>query len=153
VKVSNNIPTHLASEGRTAENHHHSNNRGGTRVFVNNLPSALDKEGLAAEFLKHDIIILEASIRHAWKKNCCLADVVVATADCSKALTMTGSLLSGKIITVDLFKTKDEHHQRVPYQHETCFCVDVNTSEWSVLQLVRILRNQVGDTCSCHLML
>ncbi|KAJ7848227.1 hypothetical protein B0H13DRAFT_1906867 [Mycena leptocephala] len=55
---------------------------------------------------------------------------------------MSGSLLSGKIITVDLFKRKDERHQRVPYQHETCFCVDVNTSEWSVLQLFRILRNQ-----------
>ncbi|KAJ7847891.1 hypothetical protein B0H13DRAFT_1907051 [Mycena leptocephala] len=113
VEVSNNIPTHLASERRTAENHHHNNNRGGKRVFVNNLPSTLDKE-----------------------------DVVVATADCSKALAMSGSLLSGKIITVDLFKRKDERHQRVPYQHETCFCVDVNTSEWSVLQLFRILRNQ-----------
>ncbi|KAJ7431575.1 hypothetical protein B0H11DRAFT_1941452 [Mycena galericulata] len=50
-------------------------------VFVNNLPSNIDNQGLTLGFLMYGISIHSAAIRRAWRKRWCIAELVVAEAD------------------------------------------------------------------------
>ncbi|KAJ7934838.1 hypothetical protein B0H13DRAFT_1854833 [Mycena leptocephala] len=123
------------------------------RIFVKNLPNSLDKEGLATtlatEFLKRGAPIRKASIRFAWDKSCCLADIFVDGANYATALKISGSVILGKTIWVEPFRPKRmgaKPPQNLPLQEADRFFVDVNAVELSVLQLFRILQSQ-GMAC------
>ncbi|KAJ7901453.1 hypothetical protein B0H13DRAFT_1882959 [Mycena leptocephala] len=118
------------------------------RVFVKNLPNSLDKEGLATtlatEFLKRGAPIRKASIRLAWDKSCCLADIFVDGANYATALKISGSVILGKTIWVEPFQPKRMRAkpQNLRPHEENRFSVDANAAELSVLQLFRILQSQ-----------
>jgi hypothetical protein len=112
------------------------------RLFVNNLPNNINNEALAVEFLKYDIVILSASIQPAWNKDYCWADLAVAETDYNKALEMGNRLFWGRSITVKPFTPKGKVPQSICPGQGMRFTVDLNSREWSVLQLFRILQSQ-----------
>ncbi|KAJ7934706.1 hypothetical protein B0H13DRAFT_2650136 [Mycena leptocephala] len=116
------------------------------RVFVKNLPKNFDKEKLEEEFLKCNISIVKVCVRFAWDKSCRLAEVLVDDTNYTKALGMNGSVISGKTIRVEPFKSKPRMHeekpQSLPRPTEDRFSVEVSSVEWSVVQLFRILQSQ-----------
>ncbi|KAJ7929470.1 hypothetical protein B0H13DRAFT_2264544 [Mycena leptocephala] len=116
------------------------------RVFVKNLPKKFDKEKLEDEFLKCNISIVKAFVRFAWDKNCRLAEVLVDDTNYTKALGMNGSVISGKTIRVEPFKSEprmqEKKLQNLRRPTEDRFPVEVSSVEWSVVQLFRILQSQ-----------
>ncbi|KAJ7865432.1 hypothetical protein B0H14DRAFT_2734191 [Mycena olivaceomarginata] len=112
------------------------------RLFVNNLPNNINNEALAVEFLKYDIVILSASIQPAWNKDYCWADLAVAETDYNKALEIGNRLFWGRSITVKPFTPKGKVPQSICPGQGMRFTVDLNSREWSVLQLFRILQSQ-----------
>ncbi|KAJ7937555.1 hypothetical protein B0H13DRAFT_2648934 [Mycena leptocephala] len=91
------------------------------RVFVKNLPKNFDKEKLEDEFLKCNISIVKAFVRFAWDKSCRLAEVLVDDTNYTKALGMNGSVISGKTIQVEPFKSKPRISRIHAIQAEFCF--------------------------------
>ncbi|KAJ7830799.1 hypothetical protein B0H14DRAFT_2806460 [Mycena olivaceomarginata] len=123
-----------------------------TTVFVNNLPSNIDNQGLTFGFVMYGISIHSAAIRCAWRKRWCIAEVVVAEADHVKTLALNGKLVFGRNIIVKPFMPKrlpqakpqsyGERPQNTSCEEELRSSVIVTGVEWSVLQLSRILQSQ-----------
>ncbi|KAJ7840779.1 hypothetical protein B0H13DRAFT_2287011 [Mycena leptocephala] len=113
-----------------------------TRVFVNKLPREINNEGLASAFLKYGIAIRSASIRPAWNKPWCVADVVVDATDYVGALDINGRNIFGTTITVEPVRAKQKQPQNRAYGEELRVSVVVTALEWSVLQLFRTLQSQ-----------
>ncbi|KAJ7850913.1 hypothetical protein B0H14DRAFT_2762621 [Mycena olivaceomarginata] len=97
---------------------------------------------LAVEFLKYDIVILSASIQPAWNKDYCWADLAVAETDYKKALEMGNRLFGGRSITVKPFTPKGKVPQSICPGQGMRFTVDLNSREWSIVQLFRVLQSQ-----------
>ncbi|KAJ7658088.1 hypothetical protein B0H14DRAFT_3078102 [Mycena olivaceomarginata] len=104
------------------------------RLFVNNLPNNINNEALAVEFLKYDIVILSASIQPAWNKDYCWADL-------ARWKWVTGCS-GGRSITVKTFHSKGKVPQSICPGQGMRFTVDLNSREWSIVQLFRILQSQ-----------